>query len=75
MEIITPIRSTLFNTDHSAAMAGYTRHMLFAFDPAGGDTAILVKPFADLSAIVVGFDTDAQEWVQVIGWAGTWSEA
>lgn len=75
MSIVTAVRNPQHHaSDNAANAAGFTKHMII---DAGiyGSAAVLVKPDADLDSVVLGFDTDEQEWVIIQGFNVDWSEA
>lgn len=76
MSILTAVRNPQHHaSDNAANAAGFTRHMLFDPGTYHGEVAILVEPDADLDTMVLGFDTDNQEWVIVAGFNVDWRDA
>lgn len=78
MSIRTVVRNPQHHaSDNAANAAGFTRHMIAAGrgDGCYGTMAVLVKPDADLDTMLLGFDTDNQEWVIVAGFNVDWRDA
>lgn len=76
MAIITAVRNPQVHaSDNAANAAGYTKHMIADGGGMYGSVAVLIKPDAYLDTILVGFDTDNQEWVIIEGFNVDWSEA
>ena len=55
-------------SDNAAVMAGFTRHVYVSGHATDIGFACLIRPDADLDAVVTGFDTDNQEMVRFNGW-------
>lgn len=76
MAIVNVVRNPQhFASDNAANAAGFTRHMIADGGGLYGSVAVLVKPDADLDTVLLGFDTDNQEWVIIEGFNVDWSEA
>lgn len=61
------------DSDNAAVMAGFTRNV--RCDTSRGESLyLLIRPDADLDSYLRAWDTDAQEWVRVVGWACTFTD-